>query len=211
MQIMGLNFLIICVTKTVLQSLALFIILIILPSGKDVASASTPRFVRYECPSNFSYSLGSTFEANLNHTLHVVLPANILANGSSQFVAGLGTTDQIYALCYCVGDISAQDCHDCVQAAAGTLLQDCRPLKEGIAWYEECTLRYSGRSIFSLEEEVPSYRYYNFSSVLSKLDQYQQVFDDTMNGLIRQAASGTAVGRLRGFAAAEAELSQDKL
>ena len=32
-----------------------------------------------------------------------------------------------------------------------------------------------------------------------------------MNGLIRQAASGTAVGRLRGFATEEAELSQDKL
>lgn len=159
----------------------------------------------------FPTALGSTFEANLNHTLLDVLPANVLVNGSSQFVAGQGTTDQIYALCYCRGDVSAQDCHDCVQAAAGTLLQKCRPLKAGIAWCEECTLRYSSRPIFSLEEEVPSYRYYNFSSVLSKLDQYQQEFDDTMNGLIRQAASGTAVGRLRGFATEEAELSQDKL
>ena len=97
---MGLNFLNISVIKILLQNLALISILIILSSGKDIASANTPRSIAHECPrSNFSYALGSTFEANLNHTLLDVLPANVLVNGSSKSIAGEGT-DQIYGLCY---------------------------------------------------------------------------------------------------------------
>jgi len=186
--------------------------LILLTSAKHISSSVSPHYVQFECPrSDFSYSLGSTFEADLKHTLLDVLPSNA---GSSNFVHMGQDIDEIYALYYCTGDVTAQDCHDCVQAAAWTVLQHCSPLKEGIVWYEECTLYYSNRSdIFSPdegEEGVPQYRNYNstMSSVLMSLDeyQYQEVFNSTMDGLISQAAFGTGIGISQGFATSETKL-----
>lgn len=197
----------------------MFIItLILLTSAKHISSSLTPHYVQFECPNNdFSYSSGSTFEADLKHTLLDVLPSNA---GFSNFVHMGQGIDEIYALFYCRGDVTAQVCHDCVEAAAWTALQHCSPLKEGIVWFEECTLYYSTRStIFSPdqeEEEVPKYRNYNFSisSVLTSLDeyQYQEVFNSTMEGLISEAAFGTGVGNSRGFATIETdlELSQSR-
>ncbi|KAK9750732.1 hypothetical protein RND81_02G217400 [Saponaria officinalis] len=99
------------------------------------------------------------------------------------------------------------DCLDCVEAAATKITKACKFWKEGIVWFEECTLRYANRTIFSIDEEDPYKLYYNDTGIVTEhqLDQYKQVFDTTMDALINQAAYSQ--GTLPGFATKQINLS----
>ncbi|KAK9675321.1 hypothetical protein RND81_11G000500 [Saponaria officinalis] len=144
----------------------------------------------YNCAeSSYSYSLGGKFQANLNNTL-----SRLLDKASTSSFANItnGTgIDQVYGLYYCTRNIDHQACHSCVQAGAHKIVQLCKSLKEGILWYQDCTLRYANRSIFSLEEETPVYPYYNYTSNVSSyiLDPYRDKFEITMEGLVNQASN----------------------
>lgn len=134
--------------------------------SKDIV----PKYVQYACPEGkFTYTSGGTFESNLTNILLNILPTKISADGFSKFSVGEESVDQINALSYCRGDVAGGGaCRRCVEAAARSVLQRCRLLKEGIVWYEECTLRYANRSdMFSVQdfEVTPNHRHYNFSGV----------------------------------------------
>jgi len=158
--------------------------------------------VKDDCKgSNYAYSAGSIFEKNLNLTLFSALPTTVSGFGFlvrfSKFSIGEGI-DRVYALYLCRGDINAQTCQACVQAAANTLVQGCQFLKEGTAWYEGCTLCYANLSIFSLEEVTPMALDYNRTSMCSTFDlaPYQQNISIAMDGLIKKVSSNLS---LQGF------------
>ncbi|XP_057530020.1 proline-rich receptor-like protein kinase PERK3 [Amaranthus tricolor] len=196
-----------------MTNLSLIIILstlIILPKtsfSKDIV----PRYVQYACPKGkFTYTSGSTFESNLTNILLNILPTKISPDGFSKFSVGEESVDQIYALSYCRGDVTGGACRGCVEAAARSVLQRCRLLKEGIVWYEECTLRYANRSdMFSVQdfEVTPNHRHYNFSGIFRFLEKEETIFDRLMNGLIDEASNVAYVGNLSGFAKGESNLS----
>lgn len=160
----------------------------------------------YNCPkSGFRYSLGSAFHENLNHTLFTEFSSSAALKTSSNFTIGRGI-DQVYALYYCRGDVDTNTCHRCIQAAVTKLVEICKFLKQGIIWYEECTLRYANHPIFSLDEVSPFYLHNNRTSLVSEyhLDPYKQVFDNTMKGLVNQVAYNES---LDDFAVREINLS----
>ncbi|XP_074274597.1 uncharacterized protein LOC141598743 [Silene latifolia] len=80
------------------------------------------------------------FETNLNNTLYSQLLPKASSTGFWNFTQGSGD-DQAYALFYCKGDVDQETCQDCVEAAARKITDACKFSKEGIVWFEECTLR----------------------------------------------------------------------
>ncbi|KAK9750731.1 hypothetical protein RND81_02G217400 [Saponaria officinalis] len=167
---------------------------------------SRPHYISYNCQEKNSYTSGSVFQANLNFTLFDHFHTEAKHFGFSNFTTGTDD-DQVYALYYCKGDVDAADCLDCVEAAATKITKACKFWKEGIVWFEECTLRYANRTIFSIDEEDPYKLYYNDTGIVTEhqLDQYKQVFDTTMDALINQAAYSQ--GTLPGFATKQINLS----
>ncbi|KMT16327.1 hypothetical protein BVRB_3g054750 [Beta vulgaris subsp. vulgaris] len=189
-------------------SLIIFTLLLISPtytfSSTDDDNINPPY---HHCPDNtgYTYTSGSIFEENLNHTLHTLIPPHTSRNSSSELTYGTGI-DQIYALYYCRGDADADTCYRCIQDAIQEIVHKCEFKKQGIVWYEFCTLRYANYTIFSLNEESPSESHYNHTSLVSNpiLEPHRQLFNNTMNDLIRNAAHN---GSRLGFAANEANLS----
>lgn len=200
------------INRIVLQKMLVSLSLLLLVVHDFPRGAAQPSDVGYNCPvDGYSYSAGSTFEENLNTTLFTRLVANASRVASSTFTTGEGI-DQVYGMYYCRGDVSLQACHDCVESAATRILAVCRLLKQGIVWYNECTLRYANHTIFSLENQDLSinYPYYNNTPVLGDyLDQYKSVFDTTMRNLVDQAANNGSLNP-EGFATAPVHLSSSQ-
>ncbi|XP_074306617.1 cysteine-rich receptor-like protein kinase 19 [Silene latifolia] len=169
------------------------------------ATASTKsHYISNSCQQNNLSTLA--FQAELNSTLwNQLLPkaSNLrfynFTNGTSE--------NQVYALFYCKGDIETRSCQGCIQAATSKITDSCKNQKEGIVWFEECTLRYADRNIFGIDEENPNFLYYNYSGIASqdRLGSYQDRFDTTMAALIQQAAYSNE--KSGGFAIKEINLS----
>ncbi|XP_021771773.1 putative cysteine-rich receptor-like protein kinase 9 [Chenopodium quinoa] len=166
-------------------------------------------------PTSFSYSSGSTFEESLNHTLFTrILPDAALRITYSKFTNGTGI-NQVFALYFCRGDVDVDTCHQCIQAAVQVIVEKCKFKKQGIVWYEFCTLRYANHTIFSLDEEIPFKTYNNNTGLVSDpiLEPHRELFTSTMTNLFSKAAynknplgfatnetSLSASQKLRGFA-----------
>lgn len=142
-------------------------------------------YFQYECIDIGNYTRSSVFQTNLNR----VLPnLSSIAAQTGFHNSTLGqTVDTVYALFLCRGDVPHKVCEDCVSAAAQKVVEGCPVQKEAIIWYEECMLRYSNRSIFSLLEVEPRY-YSNASNQVSSVSYFSQVLSNTMDSIIHKAA-----------------------
>lgn len=140
----------------------------------------------YQCQSDAGkYTQNETYAQNINLVL-----SDLISNSSStrfhNSTAGQGL-DRVYALFYCRGDIGSDDCYDCVQGTVLWAREWCPSYKEAIVWYEQCTLRYANRVIFSKEEEDPWGIAYNPVNVTDPNSLSQAVFA-TMGRLFSDAA-----------------------
>ncbi|XP_074276438.1 cysteine-rich receptor-like protein kinase 19 [Silene latifolia] len=199
------------VLRLIPKSVLMLIFLSLIASFiQDSASLESPRYMRAACQETNSYISGSAFEANLNETLFTKLLPEASSVMFSNFTMGSGE-DQVYALFYCKGDVNQQTCQDCIDDATRKIKDACKFTKEGIVWFEECTLRYANRTIFSIDEVKPSFPYYNTSGIVNeyRLDPYNKTFDSTMDALIQMAAYGK--GTLPGFATKEVNLSSTEI
>ncbi|KAL2921047.1 Cysteine-rich receptor-like protein kinase 25 [Bienertia sinuspersici] len=145
----------------------------------------------------YSYTAGSTFEENLNNILFTQLQPNTTFRAYANFTNGTGV-DRVNALYFCRGDIDVDSCQECIQNAVQEIVHKCKFKKQGIVWYEVCTLRYANYTIFSLDEMSPYQLYYNRTSLVSELylGPHRQLFSDTMNDLLNEAGhdNGTSSG-----------------
>ncbi|KAJ4975653.1 hypothetical protein NE237_000759 [Protea cynaroides] len=143
--------------------------------------------VRYACtgPSGISYTTTSNnYLANLD-----LLFSSLTSNSTYTkfYNATLGNgSDKVYGLYLCRGDITLDACQKCVQAAGEELPPRCPRMTTAISWYDNCMLRYSNQSIFSvLQQEPVTYPY--GPSDFYNLDHYNQSVLDLMNGLVSAA------------------------
>ena len=69
---------------------------------------------------------------------------------------GQNPETSVYGLFLCRGDLTPDACQDCVSTATNEIVQRYCPVeKVAVIWYDECMLRYSNRSIFSVMENQP--------------------------------------------------------
>ncbi|XP_043687783.1 putative cysteine-rich receptor-like protein kinase 9 [Telopea speciosissima] len=165
------------------------IILLLLSSSSISAQP-----VQYACsgPSGVNQTTNSTtYITNLNSLLN-----SLSSNATSSDIGFYNTTigdgsDKVYGLFLCRGDITHQDCQNCVLTASEEIKPICSNMITAISWYDYCLIRYSNQSIFSiLQQEPVTYR--SGPSDVTNLDKYNQTVRDLMSGLVREAAYGSS-------------------
>ncbi|KAK3430696.1 hypothetical protein EUGRSUZ_E02441 [Eucalyptus grandis] len=104
-----------------------------------------------------NYAPYSKFQDNLNS----LLSKGNYADYNKGPIHGFHNTtegedpDKVYGLFLCRGDVAANLCQSCIRSASSTIIERCPGQKEAIIWYDECFLRYSNRSFFSIMETTP--------------------------------------------------------
>ncbi|PWA42952.1 Protein kinase domain [Artemisia annua] len=103
--------------------------------------------ISQDCPNTANYTSNSQFETNLN----ILLPS-LLSNGTQDgfFNTSVGTgSDIVYGLVQCRGDISTEQCRNCLNTSIVEVFQRCPNVKQAVLRYEYCFLRYSDAQFFS--------------------------------------------------------------
>ncbi|XP_057248248.1 cysteine-rich repeat secretory protein 1-like [Beta vulgaris subsp. vulgaris] len=118
----------------------------------------------------YCYNDFGTYSVLSNYSSNIVTSINELASKASttyynNYTTGIGE-DQVNAFYSCRYDIPLSVCQSCVASAANNVSW-CISSVESLIAYEECTLHYSNRSIFSVMEELPTL--YHLSSYMDNL------------------------------------------
>ncbi|KAF8030663.1 hypothetical protein BT93_E2947 [Corymbia citriodora subsp. variegata] len=170
---------------------------------------AAPTYLWHYCPNTTIFTPKSTYQTNLNTLLSSLSStAAVDADGFANATAGKTPLDRGYGLFLCRGDIAVTTCGDCVANARKEILSKCPEEKDSIIWYEQCMLRYSNRSIFSVEQDSPAFILMNVANISSP-SSFAQLLKDTTNELVERAASD---GSGKRFAVKEANFtSSDRL
>ncbi|XP_034698887.1 putative receptor-like protein kinase At4g00960 [Vitis riparia] len=152
-------------------------------------------FPKEECISHRgNYTDNSTYQADLNSLLTSFSNTQVeygFYNFSVGEVNGIG----LYR-----GDLTPDTCRSCINNSSQDILRLCPNYKEAVLYYDQCTLRYSNRSIFGTVDTSDSYALKNTQNV-SDIDLFTQQRDDLLLDLREKAASG---GLLKKYATGEA-------
>ncbi|KAI4298618.1 hypothetical protein L6164_032154 [Bauhinia variegata] len=147
-----------------------------------------------------------TYKANLNTLL-----ANLTSNTQNDYgfynLSYGQSPDKVTVIGLCRGDLKPDACRRCLNDARALLPNICPDNKEAIAFYENCMLRYSNRSIMGVVEDTPWYPRWNGVNV-TNVDQYNQVL---LNKLLPELRSDAASGdSRRKFAAGNATVTMSQ-
>ncbi|XP_052203590.1 cysteine-rich receptor-like protein kinase 25 isoform X3 [Diospyros lotus] len=156
------------------------------------------------CTNTNAYSSNSAFGANLN-TLLSALSNATTATGFYSSTAGNSSSDRVYGLFLCRGDVSTEACRLCVANASVDIVNLCPTQREAIVWYDYCLLRYSNQSVFSNQGLVYLSNTQDIDT--SSLAQFKEVLDETMGDIANQAARNQSG---RKFASKDANFSGDQ-
>ncbi|KAF3325334.1 Cysteine-rich receptor-like protein kinase 25 [Carex littledalei] len=89
-----------------------------------------------------NYTIGSTFQSNLQQLL-AGLPQKATQNNYFYNATYGEAPDQVYGLIMCYADTSTAACDSCMSEASLGIMECCALNKNGVAWYNECMIRYS--------------------------------------------------------------------
>ncbi|KAF8029027.1 hypothetical protein BT93_E1642 [Corymbia citriodora subsp. variegata] len=114
-------------------------------------------YVQERCADRGDYAAYSKFQDNLSRLLS---RGDSTASNKGPIYGFYNTTegedpDKVYGLFLCRGDVAANLCQSCIREASSTLIERCPGQKEATIWYDECLVRYSNRSFFSIMETTP--------------------------------------------------------
>ncbi|CAL5345842.1 unnamed protein product [Camellia sinensis] len=168
----------------------------------------------YDCVATITYTPNSTYKSNLDILLSVLSSNATLTNGFYNFNVGQNSSkDVVHGLFLCRGDVSANDCQNCVSTASKELIQLCPKQKTAIAYYDNCLLRYSNQYIFSVLDRSSPHEMHNPINITNNLDRFKQVLSNIMDDVVTRAvkdqsgkkfatksANVTAVDELYGLA-----------
>ncbi|KAK4751004.1 hypothetical protein SAY87_004486 [Trapa incisa] len=146
------------------------------------------------CSTTGNFTSDSSYGTTLNNTLSSINNLKFGFFNTSSPVAR--TSEVITFIGLCRGDVPSEACQSCLQTSASDLRQLCPNQKEAIVWNENCTLRYSNRSILGTPSVDPSYELINTAS-----PRTDENFIPTLEELLRNlTVSAAASGPLRKFA-----------
>ncbi|XP_058754099.1 cysteine-rich repeat secretory protein 38-like [Vicia villosa] len=156
-----------------------WLLFLLLPLFFSLNSEANDQLVfRYhECNDDLrNFIAGSPYQNNLADVLKDIYSNREIDYGFYNFSKG-ENPDKVNAIGFCRGDVSSNDCRDCLRASAVLLTDRCRTQKEAIGYYDICTLRYSNTSIFGAMETKTSAYYFI---------QNKTVVDDAFNLTLRR-------------------------
>ncbi|RVW33593.1 Cysteine-rich receptor-like protein kinase 29 [Vitis vinifera] len=152
-------------------------------------------FPKEECISDRGdYTDNSTYQTDLNSLLTSFSNTQV-KYGFYNFSVG-----EVNGIGLCRGDLTPDTCRSCINNSSQDIRRLCPNYKEAVLYYDQCTLRYSNRSIFGTVDTSDSYALQNTQNV-SDIDLFTQQRDDLLLDLREKAASG---GLLKKYATGEA-------
>ncbi|CAL0304568.1 unnamed protein product [Lupinus luteus] len=116
------------------------------------------------CNKDTNISSGSKLSANIDKLLAEL----VLKTPSTGFVAttyGKNKQDQVFGLAQCRGDVSTQDCFNCIQDAAKQIRGRCPDQADARIWYDYCFLRYNSKSFIGEVDTSFGIFYFNVENV----------------------------------------------
>ncbi|XP_059665744.1 putative cysteine-rich receptor-like protein kinase 9 [Cornus florida] len=143
-------------------------------------------YIGHSCSSGINYSNDSMYKANLD-TLLSSIASDINYYGFYNSSYG-ENNDTVNAIAFCRADVGIDTCRGCVSESSAVIIEKCPNKKEAIVWYDNCTLRYSYRSIFHSMETSPPFAMENEHNA-SNVDQIEKL-TTLLNRLKDKAASG---------------------
>ncbi|KAK0578020.1 hypothetical protein LWI29_003762 [Acer saccharum] len=75
------------------------------------------------------------------------------------------SSDGVYILFLCRGDVSAATCQTCVKNATQVIRKQCSSNRTAIIWYNECMLHYSNTNFFGLFRTSPDFLMWNTDNI----------------------------------------------
>jgi hypothetical protein len=99
--------------------------------------------------------------------------------------------DKVSAIVLCSPDISSNECRSCIKESSYKLLQSCPYQKEAIIWTDNCSLRYSFRSIFGIMDTDPVLAFNNTGN-FSDVEEFYKVLFPQLNSLRNRTSSGNS-------------------
>ena len=141
----------------------------------------------------FHFCANSTFSAN---SLYQTGINSLLSSLSSNATRNLefyntttnqNTSNPVYGLYLCRGDVTSEVCRGCVAEATKDLTTRCSREKIAVIWYDECMIRYSNESIFSTVIVRPRVALLNTQNITDQ-DQLNKLVNTSMTSLARKAS-----------------------
>lgn len=168
-------------------------------------------YLDHNCSSTKNFTSDPAYRFNLNALLSSL---SSYAAGTPDFynaTAGdRSTSNAVYGLFMCRGDVPSQVCQDCVGNATNRLLSDskCPFSEEGVVWYDECLVRFSDRYFFTTVDERPKLVLQNASDVPNQ-ESIRRVLATALNDTVVEAARSGPQGTKK-FATRQANLSESQ-
>ncbi|KAK9214521.1 hypothetical protein WN944_006514 [Citrus x changshan-huyou] len=151
-----------------------------------------PTYIYHNCPSK-KFTPNSAYQSNLNLLLST-LRSNATCGSRDKSKGFYNTTtghepNKVYGLFLCRGDFGTDTCQNCVNVATSYTAQLCPFGKENTIEYEECLLRYSNISFFSVLDTSFRLSLWNVENSPSR--SFDQFVWNSMNEAVNQALSTT--------------------
>ncbi|KAK1557505.1 hypothetical protein Q3G72_025965 [Acer saccharum] len=120
-----------------------------------------PTYNKHLCLSPVNERASNTYTSNLDSLL-ISLSSKASVNSFYN-----DSSNGIYSLFLCRGDVSATTCQTCVNNATQLIRQRCPTRKHAIIWYDECMLQYSNVSFFGRAETSTALMMWNIRNTTS--------------------------------------------
>jgi len=108
---------------------------------------SQPTYNHHFCRDQSNETLNTSFESSLT-----VLLGSLSSKASENNNFYNDSSNGIYGLFLCRGDVNTSTCQSCVSSAGQEIRSQCPSNRTAIIWYDECMLRYSDTNFFGVED-----------------------------------------------------------
>lgn len=98
-------------------------------------------------------------------------------------------SNKVYAIGLCRGDVNLNDCRYCLNDITPYITKNCANKIEAMAWFDNCILRYSNRSILGVMEYDPWLRNCN-PNYAKSVEEFSQVLEEMLASLRKTVLAG---------------------
>uniref|UniRef100_A0A7N2REV6 Gnk2-homologous domain-containing protein n=1 Tax=Quercus lobata TaxID=97700 RepID=A0A7N2REV6_QUELO len=174
-------------TSLTLNSSIALVFFSILSFLNPMTAAPGANYLYHFC-ANTTFSANSLYKSSLNSLLSLLFSSATHSNLEFyNTTSGQNSSNPLYNLFLCCGDITPEICRGCVAAATKDVANKCSREKVAAIWYDECMMRYSNESIFSTVDVMPRISSLNTQNI-SNQDQLNRLVNTTMTELAAQAS-----------------------
>ncbi|CAH8255959.1 unnamed protein product [Arabidopsis lyrata] len=135
--------------------------------------------------------LPDTYQSNRNTVLSTLRNRSSLGSYYFNATAGL-SPNTVYGMFLCIGNISKTSCSNCVHSATLGMDKSCDSHDTSFMFSDECMVRYSDVSFFSLVEDAPTSSSYYRNDSLNSPHFFNKTLPGKIDKLVFRASSSSS-------------------